>query len=621
MTEPLQLSRAHALCVYAEPIVSGRRVVVIGDASLGLGARLADLGARIVHVYDPNAERVQWATRTPLRGVTVRDLPQGEFDVRDGAFDVAIVPDLGSFANPQALVARLRRLIGAEGVFITAARNSQVATGGAASATLGGALDYYELYDLVSMQFEAVRMVGQVPFVGLTLAELGETEEAPQVSVDTQLVVASEPPEAFIAVGCSTRVFASTASRLEAYAIVQLPADTFGATSAAAPVVATLAVAVALADAPVAPQGVEPAPQPSPPPVDEERVRALEMRAGDSLVRAERLAHEVARLEEELERQRERGFRLVRDVEDEKKARVRAEQELGIVRQSPDVVAIRERIIALEDALRAADAANRELAMQNATLAEDALSGTVHLRGEMQQALAVVSDSHAEEMTRLEAEIDRRTEATRLLEAELARAIDSQASHAAEIERFEDVLRERAQALVLLEQELVQHEAAARELVELRGRLDALALETARREADVQTSAWRIAELEQRGAMLEARARDAEARVEELSSSAASPPAASESPAASASAPVAVEHSEELTALRQALAQEHAARARLESGDALARARAEIERQAVLLEQMSRELDRRDRDALAAATQAVEASVVAAENGHGPAET
>ena len=48
---------------------------------------------------------------------------------------------------------------------------------------------------------------------------------------------------------------------------------------------------------------------------------------------------------------------------------------------------------------------------------------------------------------------------------------------------------------------------------------------------------------------------------------------------------------DELDALRQALAQEHAARVAAESGEELARARSELARQAVLLEQMRGRVD------------------------------
>jgi hypothetical protein len=50
---------------------------------------------------------------------------------------------------------------------------------------------------------------------------------------------------------------------------------------------------------------------------------------------------------------------------------------------------------------------------------------------------------------------------------------------------------------------------------------------------------------------------------------------------------------DQLDVLRTALAQEHEARARVESGEELARAHAEIQRQAVLMEQLVRELGSR----------------------------
>ena len=82
-----------------------------------------------------------------------------------------------------------------------------------------GAIDYYEMYDLVALQFASVRMIGQVPFSGVALAELGESDEDPAVSVDTQLAGENEAPEVYIALAAQRDV------RLEPYAIVQLPRE------------------------------------------------------------------------------------------------------------------------------------------------------------------------------------------------------------------------------------------------------------------------------------------------------------------------------------------------------------------------------------------------------------
>ena len=62
---------------------------------------------------------------------------------------------------------------------------------------------------LVALQFASVRMIGQVPFSGVAPVELGEADEEPAVSVDTQLIEENAAPEVYIAprraAGRSTR--------------------------------------------------------------------------------------------------------------------------------------------------------------------------------------------------------------------------------------------------------------------------------------------------------------------------------------------------------------------------------------------------------------------------------
>ena len=135
---------AHALCVYAEPLAARRRVVVVGDSSLGLDARLVALGARTVHVYDPDPARARANAHTAARGVVVRELPAGELDVREGAFDLAIVPDLAAIEDRAGLLVRVRRLVGAEGAALVAARSAPAGE----RRCRGRRLDYYEMYDL-----------------------------------------------------------------------------------------------------------------------------------------------------------------------------------------------------------------------------------------------------------------------------------------------------------------------------------------------------------------------------------------------------------------------------------------------------------------------------------------
>lgn len=651
----------HALSVYAEPLATGRRVVIVGDASLGLGERLATIGARIVHVYDPDAERARHAAAQGVRGVTIRELPPGDFDVREGAFDLAIVPDLAAVPDPAALVVRLRRLLGNHGAAILAARNAEAARGRDGETREARALDYYELFDLASLQFASVRMIGQMPFRGVAIVELGETSEDLAVSVDTQLAAAGEAPELFIALAGQRDV------RLEPYAIIQLPPEERVAPPA--PVVDTKAAArqadlertrLALSEATLRAEllssqldeargaltklaaeevraNVRDGEHASSLAEQATRLREVESRAGDNHVRAERLTQEIKKLEEELQRQRDRNFRLTRDVEDEKKARTKAEVELGMVRKSPELGIARERVTYLEEALRSADEVANALQSRLAELETLAavrveqlalLASEVESLREAAELAPAVQAAASKEIAAILGRAERAEQRAATVEREMVHAAPE--TNAAEVGDLEAALRERAHAIHALEHELVRRERMVHELLaaleelrelpanaaateasasreeieglareiaardqalrvaaaaseqvarknaELREKLDALALEAARREGDVQSTAWRIAELEQ-----------------QLESANAVSPHSAEQPAARGgdADPRLADALEQIGVLQQALSQEHDALRRAEAGEELSRARAELQRQATLIEQLSRELE------------------------------
>jgi hypothetical protein len=591
-------SAFHALCVYAEPLVAGRRVFVVDDASRELGARLVELGARGVHVYDPDEERARYHAGQAPRGVTVRELPTRDLDVRDGAFDVAIIPDLAMVPEPAALLARVRKLLGSKGVALIGARN-EVAPVRLADAN-SRSLDYYELYDLIALQFAHVRMIGVLPFVGVAIAELG-LDGDPEVSVDTQLATAADPPELFVALAGQDDV------KLAEYAIVQLPpaaldrgaADTAGAkaidsasdrasdrervpaSERAALVEAQLrasALAVQLEEA----QGratnghrarleeLEALEA-----VRGEKLREAEARAVEHYVRAERLAHDLLASEEQ--RQREHANATVLEHT------LRASEEM--------TEAVRAR---LEDIERRSLTREDHLLALEAAL-DDARSNQVE----------------PEQLSLLTVRADRAEARAAVLEAELATIADA---HAGEIMQLESVLLERAQALKALEEELSRRERMVKQLIlsleeqappqadadaegnredakeqidamradndRLRARLDALALEAARREGDAATNAWRITELER--------------QLEQQTGGAGAVVPASAPPGTQSKTPKDALQ-DELNALRQALTQEHEARVRAETGEELANARGELARQAALIEQLSRALEAPDR--------------------------
>jgi hypothetical protein len=584
------VSPSHAICVYAEPLVRGRRVVVVGDASEGLGERLIELGARTVHVYDPDGDRAAAARDT--RGLIVRELPTGEFDVRDGAFDVALVPDLGAADARGDLLARVRRLLGRGGAALIG--------GGVGSSER--AVDYYELYDRVALQFSHVRMIAELPFAGVALADLGLEGSAPEVSVDTQLAGDAGAPERFYALAGQDEV------RLADYAIVQLPAPAasdWSATTDARVLDGHAALAQAQLRATLLEAQLDElrAKVSRQPPSQEQadrmselearvaetsaRFQDAETRAADHYKRAERFSHEARQIAEELSRERDRANALEGALGGAEgallamRARTSGAEETLLARESQLVEAVTE----LEAVREAAGLAEARLSRVGAAEAQAA----AHMA-----EVAQVTEEHAAELGTLEESLRERARVVRELEHEVARR--------------EGIVRE---LLARLEEESADPSLGSSGATpegavaadELRAMLDAASMELARREGQREELAWRIAELEQHVSRLEAEQTELTVTIP--------PPAMARAPRSGPSS-VGPDSQKlanlelanlqnELDILRQAMAQEHAARLRAESGEELERARTELARQATLLEQLSRELDARDRARVAEA--------------------
>jgi SAM-dependent methyltransferase len=458
----VRVSPEHALAIYAEALVARGVVAVIGDASARMGDLLLRLGARAVHVWDPDVARALAQADLAPRGVTVRPLAREDLGRRD--FDLALVPDLGLFDDPESLLSEVRRMVGEDGVALVAAANGEVAP-----RTEARAFDYYELFDLVAREFDYVRMIAELPFRGVALAELSDDEDpASGVSVDTQLGD-DGAPAMFVALASQRDV------RLDPYAIVQLP-------SVASQETAEAAVIAEVAEGEVA-----------------------------------------ARIE----------------AEEAREALARALNEHG--------AAVADLQGTLEERTRQVGVLSAQLKETNAAAQAGRLAA-------------------AEELDELIARVDRAERRSVALETELAQADAHSPDHA----RLEEVLRERAQVVRGLEDELKRRDRLVRDLagaleeatgapvpaaplrdreadeaVRLRARLDALALDLARREGEAQASAWTIAELERRLAMAER---------------AVAPP-----PGDSGAGEKLAAALDELDALRRALVQENEARRRAES--------------------------------------------------------
>ncbi len=229
-----------ALAAYSEDLITGRRVVLFGNALSGLAETLVERGARLVHVYDDNPARVaEAAARSSSTSVSFAPLTPGGMAARDGAFDVGFVDEIATFADPAQLVTKLRRALSARGVGFVCTANPDVsplfASAGNAPqqgpASKTTTLSYYELYDLVSTQFDEVRMIGQTPFVGYALADFSPDTES-EFSIDTGFVPGgAEEPERYLAV-CSHFPVS-----VEPFCVVQMLASALLEREEAAPVV------------------------------------------------------------------------------------------------------------------------------------------------------------------------------------------------------------------------------------------------------------------------------------------------------------------------------------------------------------------------------------------------
>ncbi|MCC7540851.1 MAG: hypothetical protein IT379_31830, partial [Deltaproteobacteria bacterium] len=455
-----------ALGVYAEDVVGGRHVLVVGDATSGLAERLVEIGARHVTVADPDVVRARLTTAR-LADVRIAPWDGGPLPFAGGAFGAAFVPDLGAVDGP-ALVDELARVLGEDAVLVAAAGNPDAPRG---LASERAAVPYYELYEMLSARFPAVRMLGQSPFVGWAVVDFGAADGDSAVTLDGSLVEIPEDPERFVALCAATDV------ALEPYVVVQAPmVELLGgddtATEIGAPVGPAEVIARAVAEA-------------------ESRVRAevASTRAELDGARAEldRTAGELAATERELEATRSH----VADVETARRAAHMRVDEL-----SARVAELTEEIEARDDERDAQNAyaedIERELAEKARGLAEKdrGLADKDRALADKDRALAALRDelgqrtreveSAAARVAELVAAIDEREAALSVVdeerirlareltaarsEIELLRASQAEDS-SGDIDALERAMRQQGDELRALESEVVRRDGLIRGLV------------------------------------------------------------------------------------------------------------------------------------------------------------
>jgi hypothetical protein len=439
-------------------------------------------------VYDVDAGRVAEATaRSHDRSIFYALLPEGgDVGVRDGAFDFVLVPDLSLFADPAAIVALVRRVVSPLGAALISSPNADAKAPLLRVTASRKALGYYELYETIAAQFESVRMIGQAPFVGYAVAEL--SVEDPEPTIDSSLAESEgKEPDWFLALASDRNL------RLEPFALIELPVHHFSAASLSETdqdVVASTPPegAPSLAGTGTVLINI----------LEAEREAALDsLRQQEQALQAERFradraAQELAAAREEIELLRER-CRALGDRISEGEARrdaleSRLEQEMA-------------RHSSVE---RRLEEAAGQRAVVESRLAEEAALRSA-LESHLEQA------RHDPELAALRERLRSTEERFHGLEGALRAAATEREG---EVERLETLLRERGREIQDLRAEVDRRDKLVRELVltnfppvgsvtspigapvDLSARLDRLANDAARREADLVGARWRIAQLE-----------------------------------------------------------------------------------------------------------------------------
>lgn len=437
-----------ALSVYAEPLVERSRVLLVGDASPDVWALLLDMGAESITVVDHDVARARRVAALAPRGVTVRGDAELALDMRDGAFDLAILADVSRLADPEAVVRRLRRVVDAAGAVVALGR-AQSEGPEAFTELSSPTLDYEGLYDLFALSFEHVTMAGVLPFSGIVFAELGADTEDVAVSVDTRLAPEATPPSVFV-------VLASREARaLDPYAIVQASTTEGRARSASS----------------------------------EAAFAAMQLRAELLASQLEEMRSRLAQAEAS-----PRSARVGPDSEREIARLRKAEEELtsALTRVALERDAALVRIVELEST-------STRLAEGAATL-ERRIRAAEQSVAERERAVAIaqgelehVARQHAAELLGLEEQLQER-----------ARTV---AEHEREIGRREELVRDLVGRLEELREgsaaeppplppEPAPRGAAPEEVRVLEAKLDALALDVARRESEIVARGWKVRELD-----------------------------------------------------------------------------------------------------------------------------
>jgi SAM-dependent methyltransferase len=553
-----------ALIPYAERFLEGRRAVIFGDATAGLAEEAAERGARLVHLYDPDGARVAQAVATAPQGVSFAVYREGgDAGLRDGAFDVCIIPDLSRFADPQALLALARRLCAAGAVLLAATPRVDGRRGESLRGR-PGPLNYYDFHAVIARHFPAVKMVGKVPFQGYALVDFAFDGDL-EVSVDASLTDGDDrEPVAYVAIASDRRV------ELDPYAIIQLPG---GPPAPAAPAPVALPPAAPAPD-PELKKATEARQQAEARLADEQRrsaelsralseagalPRQLEMRLTEEARRAEMLASQIQRAQESSERLLRENRALQERLQQSAKTLAEAQAERARLAQREEALA--RKLREAEAIPRGVDPAKVEALRKRVEEVEAQHKAALH---EVHEGRARL-DAALRQTEELKAQLAQQQQQAAALQAQARRASaqaqEEQTEHSAELSKAEAALQERAREIALLRAEVERRGAMVRELlqaIEARDSAGGTSAEqerVAHLERELGAAQAQLRRVSALALQREGEAKAAQTRLDQLGQQLAATAPAAELEAAQ----------REIQALRTALQQERAQRAALEA--------------------------------------------------------
>lgn len=194
---------------YLEGLIDQRVVLELGCGD-GAGTDRLNRWAKQVVACEPDSAALARA-RARLQGGSVEFLTGNATPLPqpDQFFDVVWVPELQRWLGDASIMPELRRVLKAEGVALFAVPAGE-------SGSVQG-LAYDALLELLGETFEHVRVVGEIPFWGTTMADFQPDGDELDAALECSLVEEDEAPTDYLAI-CSDLPLAP-----QGYAVVQFP--------------------------------------------------------------------------------------------------------------------------------------------------------------------------------------------------------------------------------------------------------------------------------------------------------------------------------------------------------------------------------------------------------------